>query len=501
MRRLNPFGLMAALENEADTVTPDTPAKTDTPADDTTKPDDAAAAAAAAADTTTTAATTDDTSTTASTADTTTTDVEPTPADDIGDNAESLETDLIDVAEDQGEAAADEATLDEAVETVDTLEEVDEALADAIEAGGLTKEGADVVATAIECLFDRVGYRIPGERLVALEKFTGTSTALEALEDTRKKVAEGAKKIWDSIIAAIKKSIAWLQERFTLLFQGADKMKARAASLAEKAESFAGKKPAAEEFENARLYSALHIGGKVEPKNADVLKSAATTALHPKKDLIGELTSALKGGYEKFTGNAIIEAAVSALGKGEEVNSTNAQGIQLPEGFIVHRGEELPGAKAVVLTIADREHGDESSFFQRMPQSTLALVEGWPIRKDVSRPLATLSAEGVKQISSDVGGVADAVLNFKAEMGKLVGEKNALVREIEALKKKGDDNSAKLAKIGLLVSRLIDNPCAGFTAYALNTGKAFLDYSEESLKQYQGKPAAKEEKKEEAAAA
>jgi len=494
MRRLNPLGLMkAALENEdVDTTTTD---------DTTTKPDDTAASAAAAAtDTTATAAATDDTSTTASTADTTSTDAEPVPTD-IGENAESLETDLIDVAEDQGTAAADEANLDEAVETVDTLEEVDEALADAIEAGGLNKEGADVVATAIECLFDRVGYRIPGDRLVALEKFTGTSTALEALEDTRKKVAEGAKKIWDSIIAAIKKSIAWLQERFTLMFQSADKMKARAASLSEKAESFAGKKPAAEEFENARLYSALHIGGKVEPKNADTLKAAATAVLHPKKDLIGELTSSLKGGYENFRGNAIIEAAVSALGPSDEVNDQNAQGLKLPEGFIVHRSDELPGAKAIVLTIANREHDDEKSFFERLPQSSLALVEGWPIRKDVSRPLATLSAEGVKQISSDVRGVADAILNFKAEMGKLVAEKNALVREIEALKKKGDDNSAKLAKVGLLVSRLIDNPCAGFTAYALNTGKAFLDYSEESLKQYQGKPAAKEEKKEEAATA
>jgi hypothetical protein len=509
MRRLNPFGLMAALENEDVTITPDSAAKPD----ETTKPDDAAAAAAAATDTTTTAATTDVNSTTASTADTTTTDAEPVPAEDIGENAESLETDLIDVAEDQGAADADEANLDEAVETVDTLEEVDEALADAIEAGGLNKEGADVVATAIECLFDRVGYRIPGERLVALEKFTGTSTALEALEDTRKKVAEGAKKIWESIIAAIKKSIVWVAERLSAVFGSAEKLGQRAQSLREKASALKGKTASGKpKLENSRLVSALHLGGKVDGvQAAKILEEASKGVAQPRGHLLEALVKVIEDEDQGSSLSEIFEQATLSMGKTEKVDSQNNEGLELKTGFNVFRSPELPGGKALVGYFADADAGgDMKAMADRVGQVSITLREGWPARKEQRvADIDALTAEQCLEVAQHIDATATHLLALKAEAAKNVNQKNRAIRALEKFSKQPADSETEarnlVAKLGLLITRLVDNPITGFSAYAVYTGKSCLDYVEESLKQYSSKaePKAepKEEKKEEAAAA
>ena len=406
-----------------------------------------------------------------------------TPAVVIGDNAESLETDLIDITEDVAETAEADAQVDEALEVVEALESISEGLRAAAGAGGLSREGAHVVGMAIDHMYGRVGIRT-AVAMPALESFGGTSTRVQATTIAYEEIKEEAKKLWVKIVAAIEKSIQWLKEKFELIFGGAGKLKARADALATKAASLSGDAKSGE-LDNGRLVAALHVGGKV-----DGVVAAAGLIKASVEGIFGSAparTAALAA-YVDSGDEAKISSFLDTIGGGElaDVSSPDQDGFKVKEGFSVKRSKELPGGKAVVAMIPKEAKGAADS----LASSSYGIGAFKPNAKapaDVK--LKTLAPTEVEKLAKEVSEFADALQKAKINLTKANDDKKNLVA---AIKKHGSDakteeeqKSAKAARAALsAISKLIDQPIYGASAYLLNTGKSLMDYAEESLKQY-----------------
>lgn len=414
--------------------------------------------------------------------------VETTPEIVIGDNAESLETDLIEIAEGEADTAEAEASVDEAVEVAEALESISEGLRAAAGAGGLSKEGAHVVGICVDHLYGRVGVR-RAVAMPALESFGSTSSRVQATTIAYEEIKEQAKALWAKIVAAIEKSIAWLKEKFELFFGTAGKVKARADGLVAKAAAVSGEAKS-KEIDNARLFASLQASGKVDLESTLKLVEGATNSLFATAgDRVKALAEFVDGKED-----ALVKIFNNMDGGAlKDVSSPDQEGFKLPkEGFKIKRTDELPGGKAVVAIVP----ADSKSLAEDLAHSSFGISAYKPNAKaPTEAKLPTLSPAEVGNIAKQVADLADAFQKHKVASFKANDDKKNL---IAAIKKHGGDakteeeqKAAKAARATLTaISKLIDNPIAGGSAYILNTCKAVLDYSEESLKQFAAAPKA-----------
>ncbi|MNU19710.1 phiKZ-like phage internal head protein [compost metagenome] len=440
MRRINQRGLVAALESE-----------------------DEAAAAAAATDDTTTAV------------------VE----DPIGENAESLETDLIDVADAEAETGEQEAQVEEAVEVAEALESIADSLRSVAGAGGLSKEAAHTLGLSLEHMYGRVGVSAAVRTMPALESFGGTSSRVQATTLAMEEIQAQAKELWAKILAAIEKSIAWVKEKLELYFGASGKIKARAEGLAKAAAGKSGDAKAAE-LENGRLFGALHVDGKVDNVvgTAGEIKGSIDALFNTAPERVAALAAFVDSGDEKALGSFFDSLFPS--GALSEVSNAEADGFKVAEGFEVYRSHELPGGKAVVAVMPGKSATKVS---EDLVNSSISISAFKPNAKAPEGKVKTLAPTEVEKLAKEVAVLADA---FQAHKLKLIKGNDEKKKLVAAIKKHGagadtpeGKKAAKAARSTMsALSKLIDNPVAGGAAYLLNTSKALLDLCEESLKQY-----------------
>lgn len=421
--------------------------------------------------------------------------------EELGAAPESLETDLLDVNEEEEAAAADEAQTDDAAEVAEALESLALSLESAIkEKGGLDAAGAAIAAQYSDFLYSRVG--MERKSIVALESFGGTSTRQRSTQIAMEDIAEAAKAIWDKIVKAIKDAIAWVKERFTKIFGAAEKLEKRAKALQEKAGATSGN---AEEknFESERLVKALHKSGAVSNVGADAqgLAKLATgifggiTAWNSKVgddivELMGEPGKAGEFTYEGLPTNAIAGAKKAGAEFGDAGN-----------GMMFMVGDELPGGQAIVARVSDSASSKGEEAIDRLARTSVTVGAHNPKAKAPSKTqVATLQPSEAEKIAAAVAELAGEVASYKRNLDKLSQTKEKIVAAAGKAQKAADNssdddeagkaersNNKLLAKLGMAVPKLIDQPATGFAAYSLNTGKAMLDYVELSLKQYGSK--------------
>jgi hypothetical protein len=396
----------------------------------------------------------------------------------IGDNAESVETELLEVNEEAAVADEADAQVEEAVETVEALEQMAIALESAAAAGGLDKNAALLVGIAADSMYKRVGFGAGRQGMPALEAFGGVSTRVGAtqlaLEDMKSKIAD----IWKAIIAHIEKAIAWVKERFLKIFGAAEKIKARAAALSKRAE---GTKGSAKEstVNNARVFKALEQGG-------DVRGVAAATALK-------DATAAIATGAGKQV--AIIErmAGMVAEGKLEKIDTDLTsvipgltKGGEAPEGLVgLKSAKALPGG-AAILGQVPAAGTDENSTLKALAKAKFEMGSfgGEGAGKE---GLGVMSTSDAARVASIVGEIADQLLGLRAEVSK---QEAANKKLIQAAKKAQSKTDAEAETVSLLrgatvgIKNYTVEPAVGFSVYAVNTSKSLLDYVELSLKQY-----------------
>lgn len=155
------------------------------------------------------------------------------PVEEIADQPEN---DLAEMQEIATEMESGEDSIDEAADTADTLGEVQDQMAETLPEGGMEPAAAAAVEVAVEHMCKRLGFSAKQSGF-ALEAFGDKTTRVQATKIAMETIGEQIKKIWDAIVAAFKKAIAWVVSFYDKLFDGAAKLAKRAATVAAAAET------------------------------------------------------------------------------------------------------------------------------------------------------------------------------------------------------------------------------------------------------------------------
>lgn len=408
----------------------------------------------------------------------------------VGDNAESLETDLLEVSDSSTEGDVEAEQTEEATEVAEALESIAECLKISAANGGLDRHAAAAVGTAVEHLYARVGIR--GTAMPALESFGGTSSRVGAtqiaLEDMKGKIAS----IWKAIIDAIKRAYQWVVDHFNKVFGAAEKLQKRAQKVAAAADGLSGKAKETA-FENASIFKALHVGGSVSALPASMQKAADFA----KEGLVTH------GGDTVKQGKELIEAIqdVSKInglrlgGTGAPGKETNAYG-EAGEGMVWRQvSDVLPGNVAFVTRApaAEKTGVEALAVFGKLKAG---IMPADPKAKEPTQTkVNTLAAGDIAKTAKVVEGLATDLVGFRKTNQELQAVLKEAVKAAEKASKefeKDEDGEKKAvgAAVRAATGNLANYLIGGFKSlseYSLRTGKAALDYCELSAKQYDGK--------------
>lgn len=420
----------------------------------------------------------------------------------IGDNAENLETDMIEA----GDAAADvdalQSDTDATAEVSEALESIVVSLRACAKEGGMDRHSAACVGTAVDALYKQVGIR--RRSFPALESFGQTSSRIRATEIAMEEITDQLKKVWLAIVAAVEKAIAWVADFYNKVVDAAGKLEKRAADLkakAEKTEGEAGSKT----IENERVAAALASSKGV----GDLGAIKATVAAVERIAKIASSSNAIAVGEDALKALDDVKVGVAAFkvdnfGKdmGEEVSG---EGFEAPgEGMKLYRSDELVGNKAFFYASpAEEKKGHEAA--KVVSQCKLFAGTYNPKAAEPAKELPTLSGADAASLCDEATKLSKELVSMREEAKKLEDIRGKLVEKAKKLgaaaDKLGEDSETgkALASARLIVqgvSRLFGQPVVAVTSYGISTGKAMLDYVELSLKAYGKKeePQAEEKK-------
>lgn len=406
----------------------------------------------------------------------------------LPEGAENLETELLDVQESAAEGEKEEADLAETAEVSEALESIVVSLEACAANGGLTREGAQALGTAVDFMYSRVG--ISKKAMPALESFGGQSSRVGQTRVAMEDIKEQIKKIWDAIINAIKKAAAWVTDHFNKVFGAAEKLQKRAEAISKAADGVTGKAEN-QKITNGGLFKALQINGSVDGVVAGIKKVAELA----KEQLDTKANEKIKSAEGQ------IEAIEDPIGKADSFTCSPVQGNKVGEnegfanagdGMEWVRGDELPGGMALVSrTPAAEAKGLDG--IRAAARSRTSIQAFNPKAKDSSKEdLKVLSTGDVMAVAEAVKTIGAEVQAFRKTQKKL---EEILKKAVSAAEKAGksaegeEDKTKKDAfkTVAGLASSLPGNIVTSFTSvsqYGLKAGKAALDLCELSLKEY-----------------
>lgn len=407
---------------------------------------------------------------------------------EVEGGAENLETDLLEVQEEAAAADADQAQVEETIETAEALESMAVSLEACAANGGLTKDAAHVVGLALDHMYKSVG--IKRQPMPALESFGQTSSRVGATQLALEGLKEEIARIWKAIKDAIIKAYEWVKERFMKVFGAAEKLQKRAKALADRSAEVAGK-PESEQVESERLVQALQISGKIPDlkKASEDLKKVAAAVLVDTSKEMDEAADALQGDTAADFADTVAAYAKSVAPN--PISNPDAEGFGAqPEKTALHRGSELLGGKAVFARIVDGKLPDAEGFVAAA-RMKLYLGEFNPKAAKISLTKLPLTAGTVgEEVCKNVADLAEVVQKYRNAQSKSEAAVKKLVKAIDDASKKddGDEGKKKLGEAkrkfsGALTGILNTLPTQA-SAHALNTGKALCDLVELSIKQY-----------------
>ncbi|MBB5409404.1 hypothetical protein HDG34_003345 [Paraburkholderia sp. HC6.4b] len=393
-------------------------------------------------------------------------------AEEVEDLANSQEEGLTEIVEDEAELDQHDALTDEAVETVEALEALREHLRVSLESGGLDQAGAGVLDISLKHMYRRLGVKTL-RVTPALESFGSIARRSETTKIAMEEVGEQVRKVWDTIVAAIRKAIEWVKGFVKKLFDNVEAMVSRAKSLREAAGKMEGE-PKERVIKNSGLAGALHLGGKVP---ADPAGSARVLEVTEKMfgaygNIVGKVATA---GVDKV----LADAAGGELAKDfspehfglEPVHDAAAQGLPAPEGAAVGRSAELPGGKAIVMMITPTLDGSNAGLLA------------------FNRQTAEFKGEDVPVLTRDP---AVAICDNVIKLGEAIRQKQSLAKTSESAKElllraceqaaRSDEGKSEAVKAVRGVLKLIDAPFVAMTSYAVKTGKSLNQHVEQSIR-------------------
>lgn len=425
---------------------------------------------------------------------------------EVGDNAESAETDMIEVAEVSADIEAGNEEIDQAAENAESLDAIADTMEASEENGGLDETAAAIAEVAVEGLYARLGVSRK-KAMPAMESFGSQSSRVKATKIAVEGIREVVKNAWASIVKFFEQVQAWVVQFFKKIFDTKTKLKARAEKLAEVAKKLEGT-PKAEKFEAPALGKALVTGTEVSAENVakalisfgevvntdSFLAAYAKTAVEQQTKLVDALND-----EEKF--NAVLKENLA-------FNTSNLK-AKASTGKWYNRKPAEGFAEYVLVDGGAREIGN-TVIVAVVPEKPLEGIEGvkasknirvrMEVNADAKTPTEVKTATPA-EIGQMCNGVLSAIEGLDAMDKNFKASEQASKNLVAAVKKAASntkDNKDAAARAKVLQASVVAavRLTSAFPTMAgklaVTTAKAALDYSEKSIKQYgDAKPEAK----------
>jgi len=414
---------------------------------------------------------------------------------ELPDHADSLETDVADINETAADGEAHQANIDQAEATAEALEQFRVALEGMQGDGGIDGKAAQLLHIGASFMVGNVGGSNPNTVVPAMESFGGTGSRLQAgtiaLEEIKERIAE----IWRAIVEAIKKAAAFVAGYWMKVFGAAEKLQRRAKELEERARQTTGQAKN-KEIEDSGIASRVHMGaggGGVaegltalkEVTSAIVTRGAATGGEVGKKAV--EAVKALDGKNLP----EILKLCEPIPGSKKIDNPQQAGVAAAPEGLAVYGTAELPGNFAVVSWVPA---GDGGEFASQVKQLSAVAYKTVQVNKGAKADakLSVMSLAECGSVAKQVGTIADELLAMRKNTSNLNAIQKELASAAEGVASKAgseEDESKReqmsaVKAIATAANRLLVEPGASFSKYAIQACEAYLHWVEKSLKQY-----------------
>lgn len=423
--------------------------------------------------------------------------------------ADSVETELLAVADASDQVEENQAQTEEAAEVAEGLEAFAEEMKAAMENGGISRAHAATISRLATESLVNIGedFGTASRVMPALESFGSTSRAMESTSIGMESLTEKAKEIWKKILAHLEKAWNFIRGHFLKLFGAFEKLKKRAAALAAKVEANTESKKKENSLEREDIAKVVMIAGKAEPNNINPLVATATAVSTKWSEAIGKTGETIAEYFSDLAGatkKEEIEAAKKKLDGvkiepatfgGNDVDPAN-NGYEKRAGLKFSITDELPGGKAIYAYVAQATaaNGDVAAVAANMVGQTVSVGNFNP-KSTVKAPtkITTLEKSQITALCEQVEKLCDEMISYKRNENKF----NSIQKKIaDSAKKLANRNNkddedatvtAALKEAGKLATKApgwISGVAGNFYNVAASAAKGFLDWGELSLAQY-----------------
>lgn len=373
---------------------------------------------------------------------------------EVRGDIEQVDAVVIEIAKDDETAEAMDEAMDELTETVVATESY-------LKDGGMSAQTAQEHMRNLKRLCGTIGFKLP-ETMPSFESFGGSASRYDATNMIFLEEQKWWQKLWATIKNFLKTSWETFVKFMDRIFDGATKLKARAAKLKE---MIAKRKGTPKESEVKLGHATVYIGDldlvTAATKITDTFEKAMKAADDRADEFVNTVVAKSHTEYtDKLNAPAIVD-----------VKGPNDWGFKTTDGKVTW---EL-GAKSITA---------------------------------VQQVAKVLSPNQLSAAVSTIEELADKLLALKGNIGKKSqGFKDAVKfgDDMEAdLAKKGEVSAQEKQRVKTVLSALKDaracyvNPQTGLMKYGVQAGNAVLDGVAKMLKQYGGqeaeKPAGAEQK-------
>lgn len=420
--------------------------------------------------------------------------IEATGADAIApDESDTLASAVSEITADEAALSSGNAQIDAAAVAADGLETIADKVAVANEGEGIDETTAEIIEASVESLLKiaRVGVTYKQLGLPSTESFRVRSNRHKLGQATIESLGQSAKKIWQSIVDAIKKSIEWVRNFFNKIFGAAERLEKRAAALKDTVKDLTGK---AEEstLENDGLYNGISVNGS--PVTAQQLASLAGAA---KKVFDAQKKATDEFAKVTFDGNtssliAMVHPTPAEYGF-KAASGAEAKRISSDSDVVVAVSDRFPG-ETVVYVIMPKSNGSDGDSMSAAAGKIRAGAANMGDKKAEGKTLKVLGIEEIRAYAENVEKFAGEVSGYKRGLTDVNNNKSKFIAALEKHFGKGDgkneDDSKKEVEkkaraIATTFRKLMDEPAASYASNSIRGMSAALQYAELSARQYE----------------
>ena len=367
---------------------------------------------------------------------------------EVRGDIEQVDAVVIEIAKDDETAEAMDEAMDEMTETVVATESY-------LKDGGMSAQTAQEHMRNLKRLCGTIGFKLP-ETMPSFESFGGSASRYDATNMIFLEEQKWWQKLWATIKNFLKSTWDNFVKFIDRIFDGANKLKARAAKLKE----MIAKRKGAPKTDKVKLGASIdvYIGSDNLITGATKIADAFEKAMKAADDRADKFVNTVKSKSHTEYADKLIAPAIA------DVKGPNKWGFKTNDGKVTwERGTDI-----IVGLVA---------------------------------PVPVLSTNQLIAAVSAVETLADKLLAAKGNVGKKSqGFKDAVKfgDDMEAeLAKKGEVSAQEKQRVKTVMSALKDarscyiNPQVGLMKYGVQAGNAVLDGVAKMLKAYGGQAAEK----------